>query len=44
MNPRAAYETELVLAPARIPKRVAVVGAGPAGLACATALASAVTG
>jgi 2,4-dienoyl-CoA reductase (NADPH2) len=39
VNPRAAYETELVLTPVAIPKRVAVVGAGPAGLACATALA-----
>jgi 2,4-dienoyl-CoA reductase (NADPH2) len=39
VNPRAAYETELVLTRVAIPKRVAVVGAGPAGLACATALA-----
>jgi 2,4-dienoyl-CoA reductase (NADPH2) len=39
VNPRAAYETELVLEPAKSPKRVAVVGAGPAGLGCATALA-----
>ena len=39
VNPLAAYETELMLAPARTPKRVAVVGAGTAGLACATALA-----
>ena len=39
VNPRAAYETELVLTPVTLPKRVAVVGAGPAGLACATALA-----
>jgi 2,4-dienoyl-CoA reductase (NADPH2) len=38
VNPRAAYETELVLEPVATPKRVAVVGAGPAGLACATAL------
>jgi 2,4-dienoyl-CoA reductase (NADPH2) len=29
----------LVLAPTRQPRRIAVVGAGPAGLACATALA-----
>ena len=41
VNPRAAYETELVLTPAATPKRIAVVGAGPAGLACATALARA---
>ncbi len=39
VNPRAAFETELVLAPAAKPKHVAVVGGGPAGLACATALA-----
>jgi 2,4-dienoyl-CoA reductase (NADPH2) len=38
VNPRAAYETELVLRPVGSPKRIAVVGAGPAGLACATAL------
>jgi 2,4-dienoyl-CoA reductase (NADPH2) len=38
VNPRAAFETELVLTPAKAPKRIAVVGAGPAGLACATAL------
>lgn len=35
VNPRACHETELVLAPTRLRKRVAVVGAGPAGLACA---------
>ncbi len=39
VNPRAAYETELVLAPVTTPRRIAVVGAGPAGLACATAAA-----
>ncbi len=39
VNPLAAYETELTLVPTSAPKRVAVVGAGPAGLACATALA-----
>jgi 2,4-dienoyl-CoA reductase (NADPH2) len=39
VNPRACHETELVLRPAAAKKRVAVVGAGPAGLACATALA-----
>jgi 2,4-dienoyl-CoA reductase (NADPH2) len=39
VNPRAAYETELLIEPARVIKRVAVVGAGPAGLACATTLA-----
>src|SRR5690349_4750331 len=39
VNPRAAYETELLIEPVRDAKRVAVVGAGPAGLACATTLA-----
>ncbi|MBB6121688.1 NADPH-dependent 2,4-dienoyl-CoA reductase [Nocardiopsis algeriensis] len=33
VNPRACHETELVLSPTRTRKRVAVVGAGPAGLA-----------
>ena len=32
VNPRAGHETELVYAPAEVEKRVAVVGAGPAGL------------
>ena len=35
VNPRACYETELVIAPAAKPKTVAVVGAGPAGLSAA---------
>ena len=35
VNPRACHETELVIAPATAPKRVAVVGAGPAGLSAA---------
>ncbi|MDX5381700.1 MAG: NADPH-dependent 2,4-dienoyl-CoA reductase [Rhodobacterales bacterium] len=35
VNPRACYETELVIAPAATPKTVAVVGAGPAGLSVA---------
>lgn len=39
MNPRACYETELVDAPVARQKRFAVIGAGPAGLACATTLA-----
>ena len=39
VNPRACHETELVISPASAPKRVAVVGAGPAGLACATTAA-----
>ena len=41
VNPRACHETKIVLRPARQKKRVAVVGAGPAGLACATAAAEA---
>ena len=36
VNARACRETELTLAPAGVPKRIAVVGAGPAGLAYAT--------
>ncbi|WP_434026236.1 FAD-dependent oxidoreductase [[Pseudomonas] boreopolis] len=39
VNPRAAHETELVYAPVAAPKSIAVVGAGPAGLACATVAA-----
>ncbi|HEX7770727.1 MAG TPA: NADPH-dependent 2,4-dienoyl-CoA reductase, partial [Dokdonella sp.] len=39
VNPRACHETELVIHPAATRKRIAVVGAGPAGLACATPLA-----
>ena len=39
VNPRACHETELTLSPTRSAKRVAVVGAGPAGLACATSAA-----
>ena len=35
VNPRAAYETELRFQPAAVSRTVAVVGAGPAGLACA---------
>jgi len=32
VNPRACHETELVIEPTPNPKRIAVVGAGPAGL------------
>ncbi len=41
VNPRAAYEQEIVLRPVAggAKKRIAVVGAGPAGLAAATTLA-----
>lgn len=38
VNPRACYETELTVQPTVIKKKVAVIGAGPAGLACATTL------
>ncbi len=39
VNPRACAETELNYVATSAPKRVAVVGAGPAGLACATVAA-----
>ncbi|MFF0570365.1 FAD-dependent oxidoreductase [Streptomyces sp. NPDC004041] len=39
VNPRACHETELVIGPTRSRKRVAVVGAGPAGLACSVTAA-----
>jgi len=39
VNPRAAHERELPLLPTRRAKRIAVVGAGPAGLAVATTAA-----
>jgi len=39
VNPRACNELELRIHPARAKKRLAVVGAGPAGLAAATTLA-----
>jgi 2,4-dienoyl-CoA reductase (NADPH2) len=39
VNPRACHETELVMKLAAAKKRIAVVGAGPAGLAAATTLA-----
>ncbi|WP_329549886.1 NADPH-dependent 2,4-dienoyl-CoA reductase [Streptomyces sp. NBC_01356] len=39
VNPRAGRETTLRLEPVRRAKRVAVVGAGPAGLSCAVSLA-----
>lgn len=39
LNPRAGHETKLVLAPTRRTKRVAVVGAGPAGLSAAVTAA-----
>jgi len=39
VNPRACRETELNYLPAKDIKAIAVVGAGPAGLACATVAA-----
>ncbi|SHM86841.1 2,4-dienoyl-CoA reductase [Pseudomonas asturiensis] len=39
VNPRACHETELNYLPARQIKKIAVVGAGPAGLAAATVAA-----
>jgi 2,4-dienoyl-CoA reductase (NADPH2) len=40
VNPKACHETEMVFTPAVAKKSIAVVGAGPAGLACSTELAS----
>ncbi|MBA1146905.1 NADPH-dependent 2,4-dienoyl-CoA reductase [Ectothiorhodospiraceae bacterium WFHF3C12] len=39
VNPRACHETELSYEPAVTPKSIAVVGAGPAGMAAATVAA-----
>jgi 2,4-dienoyl-CoA reductase (NADPH2) len=39
LNPRAGHETKLLLGPTQRTKRVAVVGAGPAGLATAVTAA-----
>lgn len=39
VNPRACYETELNYLPTKAPKKIAVVGAGPAGLSVATTAA-----
>lgn len=39
VNPRAGYETTLILSPTKTVKSIAVVGAGPAGLAAAVELA-----
>ena len=39
VNPRACYETERNFSPTISPKKVAVVGAGPAGLSAASVLA-----
>ena len=40
VNPRAAFETELVYVKTKKPKRIAVVGGGVAGLSAATVAAS----
>ncbi|OTG78441.1 NADPH-dependent 2,4-dienoyl-CoA reductase [Acinetobacter sp. ANC 5054] len=40
VNPRAAYETELVYLKTKKPKRIAVVGGGVAGMSAATVAAS----
>lgn len=39
VNPRACHETELQYLPAAQKKKIAVVGAGPAGLSCSTVAA-----
>ncbi|MGF1723402.1 NADPH-dependent 2,4-dienoyl-CoA reductase [Photobacterium nomapromontoriensis] len=39
VNPQACYETELILTPTANQRKVAVVGAGPAGMATAVAAA-----
>ncbi|HET7332746.1 NADPH-dependent 2,4-dienoyl-CoA reductase [Dyella sp.] len=39
VNPRACFETELRIEPTSTRKRMAVIGAGPAGMACAATLA-----
>ncbi len=40
VNPRACHETDINPTPATVIKRIAVIGAGPAGLAAATTAAS----
>ena len=40
VNPRACHETEIIIQPTQQVKTIAVVGAGPAGLAAATTAAS----
>jgi 2,4-dienoyl-CoA reductase (NADPH2) len=39
VNPRAVYETELIFSKKAVAKKVAVIGAGPAGLSAATVAA-----
>lgn len=40
VNPRACYETEMFFHPTTHPKKIAIIGAGPAGLSCATQAAA----
>jgi len=40
VNPRAAYETELITQPTENKRKIAVVGSGPAGLSASTELAA----
>ena len=39
VNPRAGHETDLVITPATLQRKIAVIGSGPAGLAAATTAA-----
>lgn len=39
VNPRACHETELIITPVKTGKKLAVIGAGPAGMAFATTAA-----
>lgn len=39
VNPRACHEIDLLIEPTDTPKKIAVVGAGPAGMACAATAA-----
>ncbi|KGJ90155.1 NADPH-dependent 2,4-dienoyl-CoA reductase [Colwellia psychrerythraea] len=41
VNPRACFETEINIIPTKSSKKIAVIGAGPAGLSASTALADA---
>jgi 2,4-dienoyl-CoA reductase (NADPH2) len=39
VNPRACHETDLIIKPTNKKKKIAVIGAGPGGLATATTAA-----
>ncbi len=39
LNPRACHETQLTIRKSRAPKKLAIIGAGPAGLSCAVTAA-----